>query len=491
MSSALGEFGELNVDSLRRNRFCRGIGGGRGKGYRCGGEAGEEEKVKAVGRIQRWRVWEAWWIEEWMGEWLERRDRLEQRLRGKYNNEIINDITGLVDRFIGYSERFLNYWRSVGGETKKLIEDLINGRTEVVIRGEDASGISVRGEFITLMVDMTRNGGITVQLNLKGLEGADIEVPNIFIKIMSEEEYRKFIRKILRALKGGFEETDGYVDKGYAVMSTTQLWQIIIWALLYFGRMYVGIDAINVNKGSITVEWFLRSSHKSLKGKILSNVEELSMEELLAFIFTAVLGDGSVVRANINIMLPGECRWETLLEKLKNMGFKSGKPYLDSSNVVGIPFYSSNAIGLARAMIGVLPPILRGIMDALSFEKWSNLRRIAEMEMKYRRSEMQVNVAGYGFTVVVHETTIELVRRRGDEVIKTLKAVYGDEFVVNVRKYFIAIPAYVIEKYDDIKEQVIKVLCRKLGKTKDEKKKQTIIKHLKRLTPTKGRPRRR
>ena len=48
------------------------------------------------------------------------------------------------------------------------------------------------------------------------------------------------------------------------------------------------------------------------------------------------------------------------------------------------------------------------------------------------------------------------------------------------------IPAYVIEKYDDIKGQVIEVLCRKLGKTKDEKKRQIITKHLRHLAPTEG-----
>ena len=42
---------------------------------------------------------------------------------------------------------------------------------------------------------------------------------------------------------------------------------------------------------------------------------------------------------------------------------------------------------------------------------------------------------------------------------------------------------------NDIKEQVIKVLCRRLRKTKDEKKKEKIAKAIKRLALTKGRPR--
>mgnify|MGYP001770810735 CR=1 FL=1 len=45
---------------------------------------------------------------------------------------------------------------------------------------------------------------------------------------------------------------------------------------------------------------------------------------------------------------------------------------------------------------------------------------------------------------------------------------------------------YVFERYEDIKAQVIEVLCRKLEKMKDERKRRIITKHLRRLAPTKG-----
>ncbi|GAB6944456.1 hypothetical protein [Vulcanisaeta sp. JCM 14467] len=107
---------------------------------------------------------------------------------------------------------------------------------------------------------------------------------------------------------------------------------------------------------------------------------------------------------------------------------------------------------------------------------------------------MQVIVAGYGFTVDVHKNTVALEHRARDDevekVIKALRAVYGIELQVNVyrsgRYRVVAIPVYVFEKYSDIKEQVIRVLCRKYERTKDERKRQEIIKALRRLTPTKG-----
>ena len=70
--------------------------------------------------------------------------------------------------------------------------------------------------------------------------------------------------------------------------------------------------------------------------------------------------------------------------RLKSMGFRSDKLHSEG-NVVKVKFNSSNAIGLSRAMMAVLPPILRDILDALSFEKWERIKRIAEMEVKYRR----------------------------------------------------------------------------------------------------------
>ena len=53
----------------------------------------------------------------------------------------------------------------------------------------------------------------------------------------------------------------------------------------------------------------------------------------------------------------------------------------------------------------------------------------------------------------------------------------------------VVIPAYALEKYEDIKEQVIETLCRRFKRTKDQKRRQIIIKHLTRLSLTEGRPR--
>ena len=491
---------------LMKNHFCRGVK--RGRKYVCGDEASEEERDKAVEllseaieRIRLWRAWDSWWVEEWMDEWLIARDRLEVQLRGRYSDDAVNAITGLVDRFINYNEQLLNYWREVGYETRRLIDDLMNGRAEVIVR---PSGISVHGKHITLKIDRASNDSVTVHLALKRIEGITIRAPNVFRRAMSRKEYEKFVKRVLKALKSGFEETDGFIEKGYAGMGTTQIWQAIVWSILYPGEVYIIVDMINVNESNVTIRWYMKSSHRPLKGKLLNNAEKLSEEKLLAFMFTAVLGDGSadIVKDGhgndmaISIVISSKKYrvWEPLLERLKKMGFTWHKYPINTA--YDVMFRSGYAIDLARAMIGVLPPILRDILDALSFEKWLNLRRIAEMEVKYRRGEMQVDVAGYKFTVDVQERAVVLDLKVKDDaeagrVIETLKGRYGDGFYAYINKggkYLHArIPIYVFEKYSDIKEQVIKVLCRKLERTKDERKKREITKQLTRLaTPTKG-----
>ena len=102
-----------------------------------------------------------------MDEWLEKRDRLEVQLRGKYSEEIVNDLLRMVDKFINYNEQFLNHWRSVGGEVKELIDNLMSGKAEVII-WEGEKGTSVYGEHVTLEVNKS-TGGITVCLVLSDL----------------------------------------------------------------------------------------------------------------------------------------------------------------------------------------------------------------------------------------------------------------------------------------------------------------------------------
>ncbi|WP_252901785.1 hypothetical protein [Vulcanisaeta sp. JCM 14467] len=70
-------------------------------------------------------------------------------------------------------------------------------------------------------------------------------------------------------------------------------------------------------------------------------------------------------------------------------------------------------------------------------------------------------------------------------VINALRVRYGDGFYAYVNrggKYLaVIVPVYVFEGYD-VESQVVEVLRRKLERTKDERKRRIITKHLTRLT---------
>lgn len=391
MFSVQDEYAEFNVKSLRANYFC--IGKKKGKRYVCFNAVNDPETInkavelliEAINRTLRWQLWNTWWIDKYEEELLVKRKSVEEKLRGKYDDKTVDAIIELIDRFINYTSKLRNYWlrNGVNYEIRNLIENLINGKTEVIIRGNNTSGISVHEEYITLNVDKT-NTGVTVHLKLKGFKSMNIKVPDVFKMIMSEEKYKEFVNEVLNGLRRGFEETDGHNEYGKASMSTAQTGQAIAWALLYPGKVRININTVNINKNDVTIQWQLRSNdYNSLKGSIIKDIDKLSVKTLLAFMITAILGDGSayihkIVKDGriydepvIEIAMSAKKFkiWKPLLDRLWNVGFKWGESDLNE-NAIEIGFYGSNAIDLARAMINILPPILTDLMNAFNFEKW-------------------------------------------------------------------------------------------------------------------------
>ena len=117
---------------------------------------------------------------------------------------------------------------------------------------------------------------------------------------------------------------------------------------------------------------------------------------------------------------------------------------------------------------------------------------------KFRWRKSNVIIAGYSFTVHVHDIREGKLRLERDvkdkteaeKILNILRMRYGDELMVRINnkkgKYRIIIPSRAFKNFDDIKEQVIQVLCRKFRETIDEAKRQGLIKALRRLTPTEG-----
>ncbi|ADN49541.1 hypothetical protein [Vulcanisaeta distributa] len=512
--AAMG-LGPLDI-KLKRNSFYFGIKHGRK--YICGNTVNDSDIInryvsllaEAIDRMFKWRIWEPWWIDIYKMEWQAKKRNVYERLRGVYNDDVVNGILNVFDEFISYIDRFREYWIENGIEVKEIIDNLVGGKAEVVI-WENMSGLSVYGKNILLNVSKTE--GVVLHLVLKDLEGMTIEIPNIFMRVMSKDEYEKFIRELLIPLKVGFAETDESVDESKPVMGTSKPWQAVLWSLIYYGRVHMHIHSVNVNKYDVTVTWHLRSlDHKSLKGflKDTEKLSKLSREALLAILFTAVLGDGSAFIADnghyakpvIEIVMSSEKykMWKPLLEKLKSTGFSWNKVPRTDRNSVNVVFNGSHAIKLARGMISILPSIIKDVIDALAVKTWINIKQIAEFEPKFRKGMQIIVIADHAFSVTIKEGTVELRHHAKDEkevkeILEKLKSIYGDEFVSQINVYpekggkylTIVVPMRLIERYDDIRVQVIRVLCQKLRMIKSERKEQIIVKHLTRLTlPIKG-----
>ncbi len=430
-------------------------------------------------------------------------------LRRKYGDDVVDAVLKLIDKYINYIKSLRDYWirSGIGSEVRRIFDDLRSGRAEVVI-WNNGSGFSVYGGRLTLSVHKT-NSGVLVHLELKGLEGVVIDAPDIFRRVMGEDGYGRFIEELI-GLRGGFAITDEYVKDGKPAMDTTQPWQVLLWSLLYHGRVYVRIGEVNVNEGSVTMSWrLIANNHNSLRGAITKNAEKLSDRAIHALMFTVVLGDGS---AFIKEITSSTCTRlsPTIKIAMSNSKFEALEPILNrlsemigwssyfdrDGNVVRIVFNDDHAINLTRAMINALPLILRDFLDALEFSKWLRLRRIAEIETKPGMSGLSVIAAGYRFTVHVKGGTVELRRvvsnwARVNEAFNSLREEYGEDFITHIRinkdgrKLTVVIPIHVFERYGDIKEQVIKVLCRKYEAVNNEKR-QEITKALRRLAPTKG-----
>lgn len=290
--AAMGLEPPLDIRKLKRNSFCFGIKHGRK--YICGNAVNDSNVInqyvdllaEAIDRMFKWRIWETWWIDKYKMEWQAKKRNVNERLRGGiYSDDVVNGILNVFKEFISYIDRFKEYWVKNGIEIKEIIDDLVGGKAEVVI-WENISGLSIYGKNILLNVSKTDESGVVSHLVLKGFEGMTIEIPNIFMGVMSKDEYEKFIRELLIPLRVGFAETDEGVDKDRPVMSTSKPWQALLWLLLYPGKIRMHVHSINVNKHGVTITWQLRSiDHESLKGflKDTEKLSKLSREHCLPF----------------------------------------------------------------------------------------------------------------------------------------------------------------------------------------------------------------
>ncbi len=246
----------------------------------------------------------------------------------------------------------------------------MKGEVTVLISGglnkEESFSIYLYASHLIIVVEkFSGNRGITVRPTLTNTRGVYVISP------------RLFDNNVLRAMQYGLLLTDGTVDRdGYPEMSTTYLWQGIVWPLVFPGKNRIYVKSINVNDSDITITWFLRSIDYKFKGRSVVDVkrgfvggEVVGFDDwlFLWFLLFAVFGDGNVdiqdeydVREVRLFMGGGKYGlWGgPIIERLRGgLGFRGGGEY-GWEWVVRVR--SSRAVRLAREWLG--DPVFGGLL---------------------------------------------------------------------------------------------------------------------------------
>ena len=334
---------------------------------------------ETIDRIEKWKVWDTWWIHEihvkTINDILITLKKLEDE--NKYTKDILNKIYKIFDILLNYIEdKFKEFWlNNVSKEVEGIINDLINGKSEILVsKTEKTLSARIYGKYIEIKVSkIYPNGSVVIQLLIRNLGGFYIDITDPFKELMDEEEYKKYDEEILTPIKNGLAATDEAkrIDDNKPAMSTTQLWQVLLWLSLYPGKVYVIVPIVNVNKNNVTVVWQLRAyDYKSLKSTALGYAVKLNDNAFVIFILAAVFGDGDVVieqRNNgvkpmirLKIGLTEFENWKPILNKLRAIGIKWGKS--EGSDGVNITISTNYAIKLARLIINNLPPLMKAFL---------------------------------------------------------------------------------------------------------------------------------
>ncbi len=156
--------------------------------------------------------------------------------------------------------------------------------------------VHVYEDHVELKINRIYNSNSPIiQLVINGIKSFHINVPNVFRELMNKKEHERFIEEVLIPMEGGFAITDEGKNKNRPSIKTAQLWQVLLWLLIYPGEIYMVIDTINVNKYGESIIWHLKANnHISLKQNIQEITRRFNDVAFFNFILAVILGDGDV-----------------------------------------------------------------------------------------------------------------------------------------------------------------------------------------------------
>ncbi|ADY01830.1 hypothetical protein VMUT_1626 [Vulcanisaeta moutnovskia 768-28] len=355
---------------------------------------------------------------------------LIKQLRELINNTNFNDnntnlqniITTNIEELISMIKDVENKWNhAYKNDVNSTLKESLAGKNRVfVVKGRYGSlFLKIRGKLTSIEIEIKRNKShsVVTQIYLRGLSTRTLIIPNMLN--LSDNEFYD--------LRLGFRAGDGIIYEGRPAMKTRQLWQLILWSLLYPGEVEVSIKSLGFTKKSVNITWFIYSkTHKeTIKNKDIA-FQELEKRISSRNMLTLILSDGSIDLKKKNIkMSAGLSNYEKLSKALTPLSNELKIKYQISvkDTGAGIIFWNSNAVILARHIVNNLPNKLKKILnileEKLNLDKWRKLKALANVSIGRMHGSSQVEIYGIKFNVLLTEKTIQLRTCCGKNVTST------------------------------------------------------------------------
>ncbi|BDR91579.1 hypothetical protein [Vulcanisaeta souniana] len=368
-------------------------------------------------------------------------------------------------------------------ELKELIKKLRSGEVKIAISGDPINAAKsfiahLYTEHLAISVKRTaKSGSIIIRLTLNNLKGIHIDIP-------------RFFDDLLRPMQYGLMLTDGSIhERGYPVMGTNYLWQVIAWLMAWPGKNYMRIHNLNINENSdVKITWQLMAiGHKlGSKVKIAKEVLALNNDGFAMFLLFAILGDGSInTKEKIIMLILGKSKYELWKDIIKRMMGLNFKDY-DNKYKKEIKVYSSRAVTLAQSWLS--EPRVRTLIEDLSrlpdAEKLRNLIELTKTRIKPLGRSMVEVISGVWMNTHVKDAgrvELRIKRSRLEDAVAIQDRLRKAGFNARLRGHNGKFEVYINQDEVNKRPELIIKVCEVLKSMYEETLNENNIKRIKKI----------
>ena len=432
--------------------------------------------------------------EVWRSEVLDREVKKLLRVREKLMelNEKYPDINGLIkaiDKMIRYINRVKKkFEETTSSEIFNLIKNIEEGKYKV---RRQRRSIMIRKKYVTLSIAFTKS--TIFRLILKKIGGITIKVPRLIMSVSP--------------LQIGILFTDGSIQRNHPVMMSVSIFQVILFMISFPSNIYVAIHSLDIDKDDVKVVWYIAAKDwdQSKLPQIPQNPQDISAEDAIITLFTALIGDGSFIISKRQkkpaiylFSSKKKWKWDAILKNVENNWHEH-----EEGSIKYVVTYTSYAVELVRKMLNTIKlkvPILFDVIEAISDydEKIKQIILMASLEIK-RKGRYSVLLPNGNFSVYIDtDGSLKLLRDVKDmetaqKVAEDLAKYYGlnaetDIYIKPEKGKYAKIIIWqstvfkIMMKDKKVRDSIITVLCRKYEDYKDDaKRRERIIKTLRKM----------